>query len=370
MSQCQVVAALGDQNAAAGPRLRVSIVCLQAAVNTIFDSDYAASDEERRAKELYEGDDVHAAMEALPTNSDLRRMLSRLCQAEGGKPKHDDYRAALAAVGGGRVYQQAFWSLAWNRAASQRLKVLGTTPVAGDLVMMRDERGLDGRRHQLVRVLTEEEVRNGRVRMSHVVLPVPGQGTEMVYPENEAGSLFQSYLGEEGVMGAVGYAGRGARRTCRFRSIVARPRQLRCHMVRYAGGDAGLASALEEEDASPGGGGRISRRGEGIEVIGQGEGRALVFEFGLSAGCFATMCLRELFGISMHPRFQREAAKLVRVTEAPDVYEMRLNLKYGAVMVGSAGGEEAGEDMNANQEELVEEMEEEEEGGEGDDESL
>ena len=76
---------------------------------------------------------------------------------------------------------QAFWSLLWNKAASERLRLFGTSPVPGDLVLCRDERGIDGRRMQSVRVLTEQDLagKRGRPGMCEVVLPVPGQGGDV-----------------------------------------------------------------------------------------------------------------------------------------------------------------------------------------------
>lgn len=73
----------------------------------------------------------------------------------------------------------------WNRAASERLRVLGFRPVAGDLILPPPHSQADASGPAVPRVLSHEEAEGLEPfdpLLYSVVLPLPGYG--VTYPEH------------------------------------------------------------------------------------------------------------------------------------------------------------------------------------------
>jgi tRNA pseudouridine13 synthase len=79
----------------------------------------------------------------------------------------------------------AYQSLVWNAMASERIKLLGCTAVEGDLY--KDENNGE------VKVAKKDDV----INIKQVVLPLPGSNIR--YPENIIGKLYERFLKEDGV---------------------------------------------------------------------------------------------------------------------------------------------------------------------------
>lgn len=196
--------------------------------------------------------DAKEALKLYPESATLERLLleriNRYGEGDGGK-------RALASMPftTRNLHVQAFQSALWNRMASARVQLFGAhAPVVGDLVRV-SRSGKD------VALVTEADVAAARYSIDDVVLPLPGRNVR--YPNNEIGFLYEEEAKRLGVTfddtGTFGGL-KGA-----YRSVLCRPAEL---TTRVVGRDPGDAS----------------------------EGLAVVAEFTLPAGSFATMCVREL----------------------------------------------------------------------------
>jgi TruD family tRNA pseudouridine synthase len=144
---------------------------------------------------------------------------------------------------------RSFQSYVFNCAAGVRAG-MGLNVLVGDLIR-EGARGREG-----VQLVTEEMLKEGGLSIDDVVLPLPGSQTS--YPTNEVKAVYDKLL--EGTY---------------FQ-------------------DAGKNSKEQAFQYTKGTYREFLSKARDVKV--QQEGRDLVFEFGLSKGCFATMFLREVLG--------------------------------------------------------------------------
>jgi tRNA pseudouridine13 synthase len=136
----------------------------------------------------------------------------------------------------------AYQSFVWNQAASLRMKVYGKKVVKGDLYQ--DEGTGE------VKIVDSNDA---YIQISQIVLPLPGNN--IIYPENEVGSLYKDLLARDNIT----FANSGPPESCAkgtYRRIVVKPEILDVEMI------------------------------EGEEAV--------RLTFNLPKGCYATMFLREL----------------------------------------------------------------------------
>ena len=90
-------------------------------------------------------------------------------------------RQAIAAIPFRSMYEQSYSSCVWNQMASKRLKRFGSRSVVeGDLVLLRTEGGGTlGKKRQLVRHVSLDDVQRNLFDMTDVVLPMVGCATEL-----------------------------------------------------------------------------------------------------------------------------------------------------------------------------------------------
>eukprot|EP00624_Nannochloropsis_granulata_P002176 evm.model.NODE_20879_length_20762_cov_47.043877.5 len=226
------------------------------------------------------------------------------------------------------MYLHAFQSEVWNFVASFRAQRYGLShAVAGDLIYVHeDEGGREGRKEgqersyeKEVRLVTEEEGREGSVPITRVVLPMPG--VNVTYPLNECGGQYKLRCEARGV-GLEAFRNKAQSEYTLggdYRKVVERPEDFewkvrvydRERSERLVESDVDVLVRKEEEEGKEGGRDglpvywkrfakelRREKEGEG-EGAGEEGSRALVVSFTLPPSTYATMLLRELLKVSM-----------------------------------------------------------------------
>ena len=121
------------------------------------------------------------------------------------------------------MYVHAYQSLVWNVVASERWKRWGSRVMRGDLVLLKEHEGKTKSTEQSptydadgdvvieagpadrstkfedtitrARVLSEEEADTGKYSVFDIVLPTPG--FDIIYPDNEIGEYYKSFMASE-----------------------------------------------------------------------------------------------------------------------------------------------------------------------------
>lgn len=200
------------------------------------------------------------------------------------------------------LYVHSYQSYLWNRVATARLEIYGSsTVVEGDLVCRRG--GVASSKADVdpdqVCVATVEDVQDGRYNVFDLVLPLPGK--RVIYPSNETGLLFHKLAEEDGIsledsphkvkMFSI------TSLTGAYRRIIQKPQDVTWKVLQYSNEDEDLT----ETDAD-------KLRGRCMKTSGGGDRRALQIEFTLPASCYATMAVRELTKASSSAAFQKSMA--------------------------------------------------------------
>ncbi len=282
------------------------------------------SPETRPAYEAFAGGDAEAALALLP----------HYCFSERDILKHlvrcpNDFLGAFSAIPRTLVmlYCHSVQSLIWNLAVSERIIIHGLKPVVGDLVYddsckvaapstsadsvagttAGDECGqafedaipseaLDEAPAEIsaplrpVRLLTQADVDSGRYSMCDVVMPVPGPDPELRYPETPrvSRSTYEGLMAHHSVLGLVDplhplvkmYHFHGT-----YRSVCHIPDafSLRVVAMRSPREQVTVVEFGQRSAAEP-------AADSGAE---SGTFAAVVAEFSLGAGSYATSVLRE-----------------------------------------------------------------------------
>ncbi|KAK1751571.1 pseudouridine synthase [Echria macrotheca] len=130
-----------------------------------------------------------------------------------GKNPNDFMGAILSITRGMRMmYIHAYQSYVWNHVASERWSKYGNKVVVGDLVMVDGQDGKElsnfaddvelyqdsteeGSFYAQAKPLTAEDVASGKYTIFDVVLPTPGY--DVVYPQNDIGEFYVTFMGME-----------------------------------------------------------------------------------------------------------------------------------------------------------------------------
>ncbi|VDN04418.1 unnamed protein product [Thelazia callipaeda] len=196
-------------------------------------------------------------------------------------------------------YVHAYQSLLWNRlmfstnrtlnfhVASQRVKIKGTRPVAGDL-------NIQG---QKIEDFVNEEV----------ALPLISGSQQIL--DDEVRGWYEEMMTVDGVTTDMEYAIGTV-----MRPLIVKPRNLEYKILTYPKADTRLHADLERDIDS--------------ESIGTGDFQAIALEFLLPSGSYATVALREITRCDMSKLSQISMAK--KETDFLNVHQqrrMRLSVK-------------------------------------------
>lgn len=153
--------------------------------------------------------DAKAALQIMP-----RRFHGESRIIEHLSKQRNDYMGALLTINRGlrQMYGHAYQSFVWNHVASFRWAKYGSRVIVGDLILVDDDKPqqskpLDGDEempdtneeyenfYASARPLTAEDVASGRYTIFDVVLPQPGY--DVVYPTNEVGQFYKTFMASE-----------------------------------------------------------------------------------------------------------------------------------------------------------------------------
>ena len=320
---------------------------MQVACELMFHPRVGERQDMLQVKELFAAGKYREAAKLAPV-----QMHSERAVLEGLAARPGDYGAAFARVPKltRLICAHAYQSMLWNLAASLRIKRYGYECVEGDLVAVNPsaleaenveadgdgdgngETGMgggeaeaeidadgeaedggvklswkptavDGNSFQsaknklagAIRVLTAADVTEGRYTLRDVVLPICG--ADSLLPTNEIGQFYTDSLAKDGLSLATFktctpvYRMSGA-----YRRLMQMPVDFSWRILRYGEPNADLA--LTE---------LTGVRGQPTKVSGEeGPLRAVMLEFTLPPGTYATMLLRELTKESTETQFQAQ----------------------------------------------------------------
>ncbi|XP_038069050.1 pseudouridylate synthase 7 homolog-like protein [Patiria miniata] len=162
----------------------------QDAVNQILAPEEDKDDPVNRAKRHFlQTRNAKEALALMPRHKTRECLVLRALHRHG-LDRDGCMRALLCIPHAMRqFYAHAFCSLVWNHMASVRLRLYGYRVVAGDLVLMGDEKR--GARDKIQEV-SEDDVKAGIFSIQDVVLPLPGNNIR--YPSNRMGDAYTKYL--------------------------------------------------------------------------------------------------------------------------------------------------------------------------------
>ncbi|KAJ3012435.1 hypothetical protein HKX48_006283 [Thoreauomyces humboldtii] len=244
--------------------------------------------------------DPAAALLLMPRHCLAERAILGYLKSKG---RDTDHLGALESIPRNlkSMYVHAYQSLVWNTMATERLEKYGSKPVIGDLVIS-DAAGKDAmvvddqddavpqpKNGQAVAIdinkdiaILETEEDCAKYTMADVVLPLPG--FQVMYPKNSMGERYVSYMAEHGLdPHNMTRKHQTANLPGSYRTILAMPKDLKWHTLRYDEVDADLQlTDLQRVQNEP-----------DIVSVPDGKYLAVIFEFTLASSQYATMALRE-----------------------------------------------------------------------------
>lgn len=162
---------------------------------------------------------INAALDILPRRFTAEASLIRHLS----KHPNDHFGALMNIQRNLRLmYVHAYQSYVWNLAASNRMRIFGNKVVEGDLVLINEHKekesgvqddqavNFDADGEEIVvpavhdraaqgddvferaRALTEAEANSGEYSVFDIVLPLPGY--DVIYPENDSGTFYKSFM--------------------------------------------------------------------------------------------------------------------------------------------------------------------------------
>ena len=205
--------------------LEYSSVSLAAAQDPLSSNDRISYDDKARASAIYS---FRTSGKANPALDNLPKKFSaeaNIIRHLGNIHRSNDYQGALQSIPRALrlMYVHAYQSLVWNFTASQRWRLFGKKVLAGDLVLVEEHK--DGSKDAVnyeevdadgeivikpavedsavnaevlftrARVLNKEEAESGHYNIFDVVLPTPGY--DILYPTNEVGEFYRSFMGSK-----------------------------------------------------------------------------------------------------------------------------------------------------------------------------
>ncbi len=138
-----------------------------------------------------------------------------------------------------------------------------------------------------VRILTLDDLKEGKYTLDDVVLPLPG--TDVEYPKNEVGAKYAELLKNDGLDITALY--RGQKEFClrgEYRKLITKVSDLEWEIYRYENDTEQLSTTdFDQID------GKSFPNMDDIDRV-KGSKTALVLNFSLPSSSYATMLLREL----------------------------------------------------------------------------
>ena len=280
---------------------------------------------------------------------DIQKILENLpykFSAESNVIRHlhrrpTDHAGAIAMIPRNLklMYVHAYQSMVWNFAATKRQEVYGNKVVEGDLVLVNEhpdtstveaqmkttnetvdadgeivlQPAQDDRSNnadamfERARPLSAAEAASGQYSVFDIVLPQPG--FDVLYPSNEIGKFYETFMGSEA---GGGLDPHDMRRKVKDFSLSGSYRKMRARIeggevdVRAYSGETrqfvltDLERLRKKKDVENGGTGLVVEEDESEE--GEGDKIAVVLKFQLGSSQYATMALRELMkgGVVVH----------------------------------------------------------------------
>jgi tRNA(Glu) U13 pseudouridine synthase TruD len=170
----------------------------------------------------------------------------------------------------------------------------------------------------VIHVVTEDDIANSRYTIRDVVLPLVGRNTRL--PEHQTGEYIRSLLLERGLsLGSINGFERSGVRSCirgHYRRIIEYPEAFTYRLARYTSPNETIQQ--NEINTLP----LLQREEHGIAsataALEETEAKrlALVIEFNLSPGSYATMLLRELMKEVTDASYHAELTAATAVADA------------------------------------------------------
>lgn len=216
----------GDFEAAVDSILQFNPASLEVAQDPMASTgDKVSQDDRSRAIAI---NTFKTTGKAYPAMNDLPRKFSAescIIKHLGQKNNAHDFLGAIQAVTRNMrlLYVHAYQSLVWNMVASERWRRFGPTVVEGDLVVIDEHKdktepqskhaNIDNDGEAIVRpseddratdpedmftrarALSKEEAESGMYSIFDIVLPSPGY--DIIYPANEMGKYYETFMASE-----------------------------------------------------------------------------------------------------------------------------------------------------------------------------
>uniref|UniRef100_A0A5S6QW68 TRUD domain-containing protein n=1 Tax=Trichuris muris TaxID=70415 RepID=A0A5S6QW68_TRIMR len=255
-------------------------VCLILAPKGRTDDDLEAA-----RLEWAESKSATAALEKLSHRLRSTTVEGMLLTSLKKAPK-GNYVVALKAIPRNmlNMYVHSYQSLLWNRLVSRRIQRFGVRTLQGDLIRK------TGAAADEVSVVNADMVDD--VSIYDLCLPIFAEKAQL--PANECGKLYEEILREENLEPAnFGALSKQFSIHGGFRKLFVRPADMEHRFVGYD--DPTVPLVPTDLDLLEG---RQPAEPTGEKFL------ALIIEFSLPAGCYATMALRELCRIDMSKKAQ------------------------------------------------------------------
>lgn len=176
-----------------------------------YDSS-ASRDEVNRARGIATWKDTGSAKTALGLLPRRFGAEASIISHLGPEAQRKDYMGALLSITRGirLMYIHAYQSYVWNHVVTQRWAKYGSRVIEGDLIILEseipdptefDDDGTGGASadwdhfYTQVRPLTSQDVASGKYSIFDIVLPTPGY--DVIYPVNDIGEYYKTFMGCE-----------------------------------------------------------------------------------------------------------------------------------------------------------------------------
>ncbi|KAL9183564.1 hypothetical protein ACHAXT_004420 [Thalassiosira profunda] len=239
-----------------------------------------------------------------------RFMMCEKSIANSLSRKPRDYKRAFGSISKNMrsMFLHAYQSYLWNKVASHRIESGGSTEVrAGDLILVEEgQGGSSGLKGKVVKVLDEQDVKDGRYRITDVVLPLAG--SKVRYPEGPSGEQFDALLKEDGIsksdFARIGSLDRELSLGGDYRKLICHPNDVTFQVLQYsdplqpllqtdlmkANGVDVTATTLGTDNTEKPDDAKMDVEGDGTD----GALFAMIVGFSLPPSSYATIALREL----------------------------------------------------------------------------
>jgi tRNA pseudouridine13 synthase len=200
------------------------------------------------------------------------------------------------------MFLHALQSYLWNKAASFRIKNLGSNVVVGDLVLVSSANlscGTDDAFPE-VREVNLVDIEANRYSLEHVVLPLLGTKTRL--PANASGTIFENILTEHNVTANMisEILAKDFNSAGDYRKLICRPSDVNFDIIAYSDELQPLLQTdfMKLND--------IAIDGCNMEKVDETRILAMTVGFSLPSSSYATIFLRELMKRPTSSDYQRD----------------------------------------------------------------